>query len=413
MNADEVLVDLDINGRTELVGTAYFHVARNEVSTTFVYSPGYLAQRWAFPIDPQLPLSTGSFTVAGLPGALSDCAPDRWGRNLVAKQHQRLVASGQARHRRLTEVDYLIGVSDVTRQGALRFRSPESPSHLAAGAHVPPLIRLPELQRAADEAADGSDAAAKRLLDAGTGSLGGARPKASVLGDGGLMIAKFSRPTDDWSVIAWEGVALELASRAGISVPGRQLLTLDDRPVLVVDRFDRGGGSRVPYLSAMTATERRDGEPGDYLDIVEAIEDLSLNWRRDCAELFRRVVFSAAIHNTDDHLRNHGFLRRPAGWELSPVFDINPEPDVDTERQTAINGARSAEEEMSALLDFGSLCHLDSRQARRIMRDVAEAVGQWRSVSHARALPTSEIAMFGDVFDRQVNAVLRAAGGPI
>lgn len=406
----EIQVDLDVDGAPVHLGTAYFHIARAQVSTTFVYAESYLAQRWAYAIDPLLPLSSAPLSVSGLPGAFSDCSPDRWGRNLVAKQHRKAVASGTAGHRRLTDVDYLLGVSDVTRQGALRFRTPGSGEHLGAGAHVPRLIRLPELQRAADEAADGSDAAAKRLLAAGTGSLGGARPKASVVGDDGrLMIAKFSRPTDDWSVIGWEALTLELASHSGINVPRRRLLSLDGRPVLVLDRFDRGAGGRIAYMSAMTATQRRDGEPGDYLDIVEAIEDLSSNRRRDCTELFRRVVFSVAVRNTDDHLRNHGLLRRHAGWELSPVFDVNPEPDAAVERQTAINGASRVDDEVEALVEFGSMCHLEADEVRRVMVDVAEAVGRWRSDATRLGLPESEMRMFASVIGEQVDTILAAA----
>lgn len=409
MTTAEVCVDIAHGRETSPVGRAYFHLARGQVSTTFAYSEEYLAQRWSFAIDPQLPLAAAPYTVSGLPGAFSDCSPDRWGRNLVAKEHQRLVAAGSARHRRLNDVDYLVGVSDVTRQGALRFRRPDSPDHLASGAHVPPMIRLPELQHAADEAADGSDAAAKRLLDAGTGSLGGARPKASVRGDeGALMIAKFSRPTDEWSVIGWEALALDLAARAGIAVPTRTVLRLDGRPVLVVDRFDRNGvGARIPYMSAMTATERRDGEPGDYLDLVEAIEDISSDRRRDCAELFRRVVFSIAVNNTDDHLRNHGFLRQPAGWSLSPAFDINPEPDLALERQTGINGARDSAEEVEALAEFATLCHLDAGRAQRIIGEVTEAVVQWRDIARRLSLPGEEITMFAEAIDCQAGRLQR------
>lgn len=125
-----------------------------------------------------------------------------------------------------------------------------------------------------------------------------------------------------------------------------------------------------------------------------------------CAELFRRVVYSVAMHNTDDHLRNHGFIRRRAGWELSPVFDVNPEPDLSVERQTSVKGASSADDEVDALCEFGTLCHLEESAVRQTMIDVAKAAGRWRSVTGRLNLPDSEIAMFAAVIDRQVDAIM-------
>ncbi|WP_166969859.1 type II toxin-antitoxin system HipA family toxin [Brevibacterium atlanticum] len=411
--SEQVHVEIDLDGRTALVGEAYFHVTRSQISTTFKYADEFLGSRQAYPISPELSLSVAPISVPGLPGAFSDSAPDRWGRNLVAKQHRRRVAQGDARDRRLTEVDYLLGVSDTTRQGALRFRRTSTTEYLRTGASVPRTVSLPELQHAADEATDGSGAAIKRLLDAGTGSLGGARPKASVAGDSGaLMIAKFTRPSDDWSVILWERLALEIAQSSGVAVPHAQLVRIDARPVLLLDRFDRQSARRIGYMSAMTASERRDGEHADYVDIVEAIEDTSSRWRRDCRELFRRMALSSALHNTDDHLRNHGFLRSDAGWELSPAFDINPEPDLAVERQTAINGVTEAEHEAEALLEFAPLCHLTISEARTILSEVTEAVSRWEDRANALAVPSRELTFVGDAMNTQLSrlrAVLRAA----
>lgn len=271
--------------------------------------------------------------------------------------------------------------------------------------------RRRELQQAADEAADGSGTAIKRLLEAGTGSLGGARPKASVSGDDGrLLIAKFSRPSDEWSVILRESVALELARRAGITVPDTQLLRIEDRPVLLLDRFDRAGHQRIGYISAMTAADRRDGEAADCVDVIEAIEDTSRQWRRDCRQLFRRIALSTAVHNTDDHLRNHGFLRTDAGWELSPAFDINPEPDIAVDRQTAINGVTEAEHEAEALLELAALCHLTDSESRTILSEVVEAVGQWRACAVSLSVPAAELESVGGVIDKQLERIRAALG---
>lgn len=404
--SEYVRVEAEMEGASVFVGEAYFHVARSQLSTTFKYAGEYLESRSAFPIDPHLPLSTAPYSMPGLPGAFSDCAPDRWGRNLVAKQHRRLVADGAVRDRRLTEVDFLLGVSDSTRQGALRFRRSASGEYLSGGAHIPKTVSLPELQRSADEAADGSGAAVKRLLDAGTGSLGGARPKASVAADDGkLMIAKFSRPSDDWNVILWEKVALDLARFAGVNVPDARLMRIDERPVLLLDRFDRCGTRRVGYISMMTAADRADGEPADYVDVVEAVEDTSRRWRQDCRELFRRIALSCALHNTDDHLRNHGFLYSGAGWELSPVFDLNPEPDLAVQRQTAVNGVTEAELEAEALLELAPLCHLSSSDARTILSEVTEAVGLWRECAVALSIPERELSNIGIAIETQLGRI--------
>ncbi|WP_236036951.1 MULTISPECIES: HipA domain-containing protein [Bifidobacterium] len=178
-----------------------------------------------------------------------------------------------------------------------------------------------------------SDVSLRRLYRA-TGSLGGARPKASVADRQSLWLAKFPKPNgDDWDVIDWEAVTLELARMAGIQVPEHRTLTVNDiegraRTVLLTKRFDRepapsvGNMARIPYMSAMTALEATDGDGGDWLDLAE----FTRRSGGDTVELWHRAMFGAAIGNLDDHLRNHGYLRRGNAWELAPAFDLNPEP---------------------------------------------------------------------------------------
>lgn len=400
--SNSVRVHLELSGADMPVGTAFFHLGRGSVSTTFTYDQQYVASRGAYAFDPALPLSTAPSTVRGLPGAFQDCSPDRWGRNLVQKEHRRLVAEAEVRDRTLTDVDYLLGVSDYTRQGGLRFKAEDSGEYLTPGTKVPKLVSLPALQHAADLAAGEDGQAIKELLDAGTGSLGGARPKASVLGDDEhLMIAKFSHANDDWNVIAWEKAALEIAKHAGVDTPTSRLYRLDNRPALVLARFDRDRGERLGYMSAMTAARRSDGESADYLDIVEAIEDFSSHYRRDAAELFRRVALSVAIRNTDDHLRNHGFLRRQYGWELSPIFDVNPQPDLSVHRQTAINGVTTAENEPEALMELAPYCQLSASTAKQIVTEVSEAVEAWPKIAHKCGISDAEINRFHRLFDSQ------------
>jgi serine/threonine-protein kinase HipA len=206
---------------------------------------------------------------------------------------------------------------------------------------IPVVIKLPELlalvRRIDAEEADYSEM--QELLLAG-GSLGGARPKAHILdSQGNLSIAKFPRPNgDDWDVMSWEKTLLDLAEKAGISVPESTLLSVGAEKALLVKRFDRIAGRRVGYLSAMTMLEKKDGEPGRYLDIAETIEKVSLNAGSELRELWKRIVFNVLTTNKDDHLRNHGFLKTKGdSWSLSPAFDLNPNPGPGRYLSTAID----------------------------------------------------------------------------
>ncbi len=180
------------------------------------------------------------------------------------------------------------------------------------------------------------------LLDAGSGSLGGARPKASVTYEGKLRLAKFSHPGDEWDIMAWEKTALDLAEKAGIAVPARRLVRLGSSAALVLDRFDRArsmlDGPRIPYLSAMSLLGAQDGAQADYAEVAEALADWTCEPEAQLRELFRRVCLSVALHNTDDHLRNLGLIRTRKDWLLSPAFDINIDPVASRQRATAVYG---------------------------------------------------------------------------
>ena len=406
-------VHVEIAGESLFAGRAQFHRGRGALtSTTFQYDLDYLAHPRAYQIDPALRLYSGTQQVTGLPGAFADCAPDRWGRNLITKRERALALEGGHRARTLDDVDFLAGVSDHTRQGALRFRADAgSPFLDPDGTAVPKIIRLPELMRAAEAAAGDGDqelAAVKTLLDAGTGSLGGARPKAAVQADDGrLLIAKFPHPEDDWDVMAWEATALDLAKAAGATVPTYKLIQLDGRHVLLLERFDRTASSqRTGYMSAMTLLERRDGEGGDYVEIAEQIEEAGGQVKKDLTELFRRVAVSVGLHNTDDHLRNHGFLRGEVGWVLSPVFDVNPEPDP-KQRQTTIAGASDIDDEADGLTELAQTCRLSSSQMREELDHIADVLGQWRDTAAANGIRRVETNRFSSEIERGI-AVLRA-----
>ncbi len=399
---DHLLVYLDSpSGEPLLVGEVFFTAkAGRLVSSTFRYDSGYLAQPTAFAIDPALLMyDTATQNVAGLPGAMQDCSPDRWGRNLITKARRAAALAEGHRPTTLTDVHFLVGVSDYTRQGALRFRAAEDGPFLGDGTEVPKLIELPRLLRAAEAASRDDDlAAVKTLLAAGTGSLGGARPKASVRDGDRLYIAKFPHPDDVWDVMAWEKTALDLAGRAGIRVPRARLARVDARSVLLLERFDRRGSERVPYISAMTLLGARDGDSHDYLEVAESLPEVAAATTADLGELWRRIAFSIMVNNTDDHLRNHGFLHQRGGWSLSPVFDVNPNPDGAARRQTSIGGADHREDALAALRDYAADFDLTPAAADEVLAEVTAAVASWREVARSNQAPDAELDLFADSF---------------
>lgn len=230
------------------------------------------------------------------------------------------------------------------------------------------------------------------------GSLGGARPKASVRDGHLLLIAKFPHQNDDWDVMAWEKLTLDLAADAGIRVPATRFTRIDGRGVLLLERFDRRGAARVPYVSCMTLLDARDAEAHDYLEVAEAMPEVSAATRADLNELWRRIAFSLMVNNTDDHLRNHGLLHERGGWRLSPAFDINPNPDSATERITSIDGARSREDALDALCTHAAAFDLSDTAVALTLREVSAAVKRWREAARGLSIAPREIDQFAGTF---------------
>lgn len=409
-----VEVHLDVGDQTVLVGQAHFTRPRGQISTSFLYDTNYLRSQ-GMSIDPSLPLVSGAQHQRGLVRAFADSAPDRWGRNLVEKAERTRARLEGRTPRRLDDLDFLLGVSDDTRQGALRFRLPGHEHYLGEPSQVPKLIALPQLVQAADElSSDGEAAAAvKMLLNTGTTGLGGARPKASIrLKDGSLGMAKFPHSSDQWDVMAWEATSLDLLDRIGIRTPQRQLARIGDRSVLVLRRFDRDNkGQRRGYISAMTAVGANDGDQFDYADIAEAIRDLSRSPNEDHRELFDRVVAYVALGNTDDHLRNHGFISERQSWELSPAFDVNPHPQLSNQRATSIMGSDSWPEEADSLIAFAQECGLKSEYARQRLAHVVEQFSEWKAIARSHDIAEREITWMSESIQPRLEAI-QAVSGP-
>lgn len=406
----EVLVYVDIAGTPRLAGRLWARVRKAKESATFEYDPGWLDYENRFSLEPALTLGPGPFhTPSGKPlfGTIGDSAPDRWGRVLMRRAERRRAERAGETPRTLMEIDYLLMVDDEARQGALRFAGEEGGPFLAEHdvARIPPLIDLPRLLSAAEHVVGDTDSDEDlRLLLAPGSSLGGARPKASVRDrDGHLAIAKFPHKDDEINTVLWEAVALRLAAKAGIPVPEWRVERVMDKPVLLLRRFDRIHGQRIPFLSAMSMLGASDNESRSYLEFVDALRRYGASPKLDMHELWRRIVFNVLISNTDDHLRNHAFLYTgPDGWRLAPAYDLNPVPTDIKPRilTTAIDlddGSASLDLAMSVVGYF----ELDEGKARAIAAEVGTAVTTWREEAARLGLTQAEIDRMASAFEHE------------
>ncbi len=403
------------SGHDVPVGRARFTLRYGAVSTTVSYDDAYLARReHAYALGSMLPLGQRAIRLSGLPGSFRDSAPDRWGRDLIKRAHRdRHLAAGEPL-RQLDDVDFLVGVFDGTREGALRFCEPGK-GLLAQSAPVPPLVQLPELLTASRSVAkdEAGTSQVKELLDAGSGSLGGARPKASVCDGDRLLLAKLSHPGDQWDVMAWEEAAWAMAHAVGIATPAAQLVRIGRESALLLERFDREGskleGRRIGYLSAMSVLGAQDGEGRDYAELAEAVAGIADDVDGQLRALFARTALSVALSNTDDHLRNWGFLRTGGGWALSSLFDVNPCPYQDALRATSIVG-QAGSREAEGLRDLAAYAGLGREEAANLVARVLSATGQWRSHAQRDRCSEREMRMFEPVFESKRHDLERAFG---
>jgi serine/threonine-protein kinase HipA len=309
--------------------------------------------------------------------------------------------------RTLLEADYLLGVNDEARQGALRFSlNPDGPFLAPKDkASIPPLIDLPRLLSAAERYLDDDETAEDlKILLAPGSSLGGARPKASVRDkDGHLAIAKFPKKDDEFNIVIWEAVTLALAERAGLSVAQWRMEQILDKPVLIIRRFDRDAQTRIPFLSALSMIGAKVNEQHSYLEIAYALAQNGSAPNQDMEELWRRIIFTVLVSNTDDHLRNHGFMyERHKGWRLSPAYDINPTPIEIKARilSTAIDfddPTASIETALSVIDEF----RIKKNRANEIIQEVGAAVNQWQKIAVQYGLGKREIDRMASAFEHE------------
>jgi serine/threonine-protein kinase HipA len=396
----EVWLDSDL-ASLQRIGT----LSHDTGTVWFEYEQSWIENPLAFQIDPQLKLGEGPIfpnpETASF-GIFLDSAPDRWGQNLM-KRRELLQAKDEGRNaRRLYAWDYLLGVQDVTRQGALRFRAKDSKDFIANDARAaPPVTSLSELSEIAHlltrTERDNLEDLRRWLsvLVAPGASLGGARPKANFLEvDNTAWIAKFPAYQDSRDVGAWEYLTWTLAKQAGVDMPNAKRLKIGGSGyhTFCVQRFDRSGQGRKFYASAMTLLGAQESEDGahSYLEIAEFLSNYGdpLTLQADLEQLFRRVVFNVAVGNRDDHLRNHGFLLNRNGWRLAPAFDPNPSVDKDTH----VLNLDDVDNRPSIATVRATAPHyrMQAEQADRIINSVRSAVKNWEGLAKQQGLPAEE-----------------------
>jgi serine/threonine-protein kinase HipA len=406
----EIFVYIDLEGAPHFVGRLWARTRRGRDSASFDYDKTWLADPERFALEPALALGEGTFhTPAGraIFGAIGDSAPDRWGRALMRRAERRRAEAAGEQPRTLFEIDYLLNVDDEARQGALRFAEREGGPFLAedGAVKIPPLIELPRLLNAAERviAEDERDEDLRLLLAPGS-SLGGARPKASVRDrDGQFAIAKFPHRDDDYDHVRWEAVALALAGDAGLTVPEWRLEEAGGKPILLLRRFDRRGQTRIPFLSAMSMLGAQDNEARSYLEFVDALRLYGAAPKEDMRALWRQIVFSLLISNTDDHLRNHGFLYiGPDGWRLAPAYDLNPMPiDIKPRVLTTAIDLDDNSASLPLALTVVTYFELKDSEAKNIAAEVGRAVSGWRERAAQLGLSKAEIDRMASAFEHE------------
>lgn len=387
----------------ELVGTMYVSQTRGKEFYSFEYNEKWLEHKKML-LDPDLQLYKGRQYITddkNIFGVFAYSCPDRWGRRLMKRREEIRAKREGVKPEKLLESDYLLGVYDEARMGGLRFKTELDGNFLSDDKEfaTPPWTSLRELEQASIAFENDTDSLnekwLKQLLAPGS-SLGGARPKASVMAqDGSLWIAKFPSKHDDFNSGAWEMVAHELAAMFELNVPEAKIERFSKLgTTFLVKRFDRKGSQRVHFSSAMTMLGKKDGadmaDGSSYFEIVSFLKANGVRPQADLVELWKRIVLSMAVSNTDDHFRNHGFILSEDGWELSPLYDVNP--DIYGEYLSLNVDSYNADISFDLAIESAKYYGLDKDEAVRLVALIKDIVrNNWQNLAKKYGIGRSEI----------------------
>ena len=409
-----VYADFDWLETAVLVGELGYESLRGTDSYSFCYDHNWLRQYSDLYLSADINNYTGlQFTQPDrdIFGCFGDALPDRWGRLLLNRREQIRAQEEKRPVRKLSSYDYLLGIDDYSRMGGFRFK--ESPDgefiNCDATLRIPPLTDIQVLVAASMEVEKSEERNLLpdkkwllQLVHPGT-SLGGARPKAGVLNEEGeLCVAKFPSRNDEYDIGLWEHLSHLLAKEAGVEAAETRAITAGEKyHTLLSKRFDRTtDGRRRHFASAMTLLGLTDGcnaQTGNgYLDIVDFILQHCCNVEANLRQLYRRVAFSIAIGNSDDHFRNHGFLLTPKGWTLSPAYDLNP---TFNDHQSLLINATTNRSDLQLLLASSEEYMIGKEEATHIIEEVKDGVSQWRSMATRIGIAKREMDLFAQVFE--------------
>ncbi len=409
-----VYADFDWLDIPQLIGELLFDSVRGSKTYSFSYDKDWLARYGDVFLSEDLQNYPGiQYTrpERDIFACFSDALPDRWGRTLLNRREQISAADEKRQVRRLTSYDYLMGIDDESRMGGFRFA--ETPGgkfiNCDASLRVPPLANVRELMHAAQEIEVSEEKHLlpskkwlAQLLHPGT-SLGGARPKASVIDeDGRLTVAKFPSRKDDYDVGLWEHFCHVMGRKAGVNVAETSTIKGENYHILLSKRFDRTEtGKRIHFASALTLLGLTDGDNAltgyGYTDIVDFIIQHGSNIEQNLKELYRRITFYIIVGNSDDHFRNHGFLLTRKGWELSPAYDINP---TLSDNQSLLINRSTSESDLNILLKSAGDYMLSAEKANAIIDEVKLAMKTWRNEARKLGLSQRDIDMFAHRFEK-------------
>jgi serine/threonine-protein kinase HipA len=394
----------------KLIGILSALLGKGKKAFSFEYDKDWLKTEQKFLLDPDIQLFSGPQypNLKENFGIFLDSMPDTWGRTLMKRRAAQISKEQKERTPTLYDIDFLLGVYDESRMGALRFKTDPNGDFLDhnKSASIPPWSSIRELQSAANsfENDDKNDEVKKWLsvLMAPGSSLGGARPKANILDtDKSLWIAKFPSKTDTTDKALWEFLAYQLAIKAGIEMaPCKIEKIMGNYHTFFTRRFDRNKEQRIHFASAMTMTGNNEDtirdNPASYLDIAEFISNYGTNIEANLLQLWRRLIFNIAISNTDDHLRNHGFILTKDGWILSPAYDLNPSIEKDG---LALNiDTHNNELDFELAKSVGEYFRLDNSKMDLIISEVNIAVCDWKIIATKIGIPRSEQELMSMAF---------------